>query len=246
MALWLSTISPWAALVVILVMANGLAIALTVVARRWSRRVGVASGPPVVNSWATAAGALCGVLFGFSIVTLWNIDARAAANFDAEATAIRSVARDLDAAHVPLLRAYVSATLAEWPQLCGGAPQTSVDAMLRTLQQTSKSRRPSYADNLYTELAAMEDLRADRWQTAERSVPNEVWVGLMVASLALLVVLAMALPERADMHVALMLAIATSIGTLFWVTTVLEYPFCGSTAIVPTAILDIARNHLLQ
>jgi hypothetical protein len=42
-----------------------------------------------------------------------------------------------------------------------------------------------------------------------------------------------------------MLAAGTAIGTLFWVTIVLEYPFCGSNAIRPDEILLILKEHLI-
>jgi hypothetical protein len=245
MTLWINEMPSWLAFVVTIAIANGLAIAAMTVARRWSRGIGVTEGPSVVNSWATCAGALTALLFTFAIVTVWNSSTRARSNMDDEASAIRLVARDLDVSQLPLLREYVAPTLAEWPQLCGGSPNPQVDSALLSLQRQAKPRLPAYSDDLYRELGTMEDLRNRRWQTSTSSIPNEIWIALAVLSCAVLVVLALAHPERQETHLALMLTVATALGTLFWVATVLEYPFCGRTGIGPKDILDIARAHLM-
>jgi hypothetical protein len=52
------------------------------------------------------------------------------------------------------------------------------------------------------------------------------------------------MPDRHETHAVLMMAVATALGTLFWVATVLEYPFCGRTGIGPGELLDIVRAHL--
>ena len=60
----------------------------------------------------------------------------------------------------------------------------------------------------------------------------------------LLVVLGMAMPDHRGTHLILMLTVGTALGTLFWVTIVLEYPFCGTNAIRPDEIMLILQNHL--
>jgi hypothetical protein len=243
---WLSQLPSWVAFVITAGIANAAAVATMAVVRHWSHEAGIESGPAVVNSWATAAGALCAVLFAFSIVTLWSAVARARANVDDEATAVRAIARDLVPAQRPLLAAYVRGSVNEWPQLCDGRRRTSVDAALSGLIRSAKARRPAYDDDLYRELAMLEDLRDRRWEFAASSIPAEIWGGLLVTAGALLVVLAVALPERRGTHAALMLAIATSLGTLLWVMIVLDHPFCGSAAMRPAALVEAVQSHAMR
>jgi len=242
---WLDQAPTWLAFIVTIAVANAVALAAMVVARRWSYRLGVTTGPSVVSAWATCAGGLTALLFAFTIVTVWNSAARAKSNVDDEAAAVRLVARDITAAQRGLLRAYVDGTIAEWPQLCGGVEDRRVDATLLRLQQAAKPVSLAYADDLYRQLGTMEDLRSRRWQTATSSIPDEFWIALIVLSCSVLLILGLAMPDRNETHAVLMIAVATSLGTLFWVAGVLEYPFCGRTGIGPGEFLDIVRAHLM-
>jgi hypothetical protein len=224
---------------------NAVALLAMAACRRWALRRGQTAGPPVVNSWATCAGALTALLFAFTIVTLWNQLIRAEANVDGEAEALRAVARDILPSQLELVRNYAALTVDEWPQLCGGKPRDDADAALTLLARVALPRDAKYSDNLFQTLGVLEDLRGRRWQVSTSSVPSEIWVGLIVLSCMLLVVLGIAMPDHPGTHLLLMLAVGTAIGTLFWVTVVLEYPFCGSSAIRPDEIVAILRTHLM-
>lgn len=235
----------WASFVTVVAVANVLAIAAMVFVRHWARRRGIESGPPVVNSWATCAGGLCALLFAFTIVTLWNQGTAARGNVEAESAAIRTVARDLTPSQLPLLRAYVEAAIAEWPQLCGGAPSQDAENKLLTLETFAKPRDKSFADDLYRQLSLMEDARNNRWQTSTASMPGEIWLALIVLSLGMVTVLAFAMPERVSVHLPLMIVIACGVGTLLWVAAVLQFPFCGAKGISPAELVGIAKSHMM-
>ena len=245
MSLWLSAIPSWLSFLVIFTLANGIAVAAMVVARRWYAARGVTAGTPVISSWATGVGGLCALLFAFTIVTLWNNSARAYSNVDDEAGAIRLAARDLARSQLPLLRNYVDLAIAEWPSLCGGKEDARTSAALLTLERLAKPRSEGYAIDLYVQLGTLEDMRNRRWQTSTQSVPDELWLALIVLSVALVIVLAIALPDRWETHLVLTITVATAIGAVFWVATILEYPFCGTRAIGPGEIVAIARSHLI-
>jgi hypothetical protein len=155
------------------------------------------------------------------------------------------VARDVLTSQVGLVRTYAQLTVDEWPQLCGGSQRDDVNAALVLLETASQPRAEKYADNLFQTLGTLEDLRNRRWRLSESAVPSEIWVALFVMSCVLLVVLGIAMPDHPGTHVLLMLSVGTAVGTLFWVTIVLEYPFCGSSAIRPDEILAILRTHLM-
>lgn len=241
MSLWLTNLPSWASFLLVLGGSNVLALAATFLARNWYARRGVPAGPPIVGAWATCIGALVAVLCAFTIITLWSIFARAQTDTDEAATAIRLAARDIAPSQVPILRAYVDATVQEWPRLCGGVPDPRVATMLTQLQRVARPRAPAYESDLYKQLATMEDSRAERWHGAYASAPMELRLALVIIALTLFGVLAIALPERVDTHVALTLLVGTAIGAVFWVMVELAYPYCGSVSIGPeqvTSALD--------
>jgi hypothetical protein len=242
---WLSTAPAWESFVALFIGWNALALVAMRLCRRWSASRGLTAGPPVVNSWATAAGALTALLFTFTIVTLWNQSIRAETNVNDEAAALRAVARDVLPSQIALVRSYAQLTVDEWPELCGGSERGDVNAALLLLEDTAQPRAEKYADNLFTVLGTLEDMRNRRWQISQSPVPPEIWVALFVMSCLLLTILGIAMPDHSGTHAILMLSAGTALGTLFWVTSVLEYPFCGSNGIQPDEILAILRTHLM-
>ena len=245
MTVWVSTLPSWASFIALVAFWNVLALLALFLCRRWSVSRGLASGPTVVNSWATCIGALTALLFAFTVVTLWNQLIRAEQNVDDESSALRAVARDIVPSQVELVRNYAQLTVDEWPLLCGGKPRPEVEASLVLLDRVAEPRAEKYADNLFQSLGTLEDLRNRRWQVSTSSMPGEVWTALFVLSCTLLIVLGIAMPDHAGTHRILMLAVGTALGTLFWMTIVLQYPYCGSSGIGSDEIGTILRMHLM-
>ena len=242
MLLWLSALPPYVSLVVALVAANVVALAVTFTARYWARTRNVTAGPAVVNCWAISTGGLSALLFAFAIVTLWNMMSAAQAAAGAESTSIRLVARDLASDQVPLLRSYVTESIDEWPRLCGGKPDPRVDATLTMLERVARPRAAEYADDLFRQLAAMENLRYNRWQQSGASAPFELEIALGIITIALLGVLGIALPERADTHAALTVLVACAFGVVFWVVSTLAYSYCGNHNVGPELMSAALRE----
>ena len=104
MVIWFDRAPTWLAFVLIIAIANAVAMVAMLLARRWSHRIGVTTAPTVVGAWETCARGLTALLFAFTIVTVWNSAARAKSNVDDEAAAVRQIARDVAPAQLPLLR----------------------------------------------------------------------------------------------------------------------------------------------
>ena len=160
---------------------------------------------------------------------------------DGEAAAIRLVAREIAPAQLPLLRAYVIGSAKEWPQMCGGTQDPRVVAALFALQRAAKPRSPEYASDLSRQLATLEGARYQRWQISSASTPTELKIALFIVAITLFGVLAIAMPDRLDTHVALTVLTATAVGSVFWVMIALSYPYCGSYFIGPDAIVSSVR-----
>jgi len=236
MSLWLTNLPSLVSFVLVLGAANAIALAATLLARGWYGSRGVTCGPAVVSSWATCIGALAAVLCAFTVITLWGIFTRAQINTDAEAAAIRVAARDLAPSQIPLLKAYVSASAVEWPRMCGGVPDARVSTMLANFESVARPRAPGYESDLARQLAMLEEMRGERWHGAYATAPMELKIALYIIALTLFGVLAIALPDRLDTHLALTVLIATAIGAVFWVMIELAYPYCGSVSIGPDQI----------
>lgn len=236
MSLWLTNLPSWLSFVLVVGVATAISLATTLVARAWHGRRGVTTGPVVVTAWATSIGALAAVLCGFTIITLWGIFAHAQSDTESEVAAIRLAARDIAPSRLPMLRAYVSASAAEWPRMCGGVPDNRVAQMLRTLQDDARPRGPQYESDLYRQLATLEDMRDERWHSAYAAAPIELRTALWIIALTLFGVLALAQPERRDTHLMLSGLIGVAIGAVFWVMVALAYPYCGSVSIGPSEI----------
>ncbi|HEY6327376.1 MAG TPA: hypothetical protein VIW73_12800 [Candidatus Cybelea sp.] len=237
MSLWLVNLPSWIVFILVVGVSNAIALAFTFIARRWYGRCGVTVGPVHVTAWATCIGALVAVMSAFTVITLWSVFARAQSNLDAETGAIRLASRDIAPSQLPLLKAYVSAAAAAWPRMCGGTPDPRVTALLQNLERVAKPRAPEYANNLFQQLTTMEEMRTERWHGAYATAPLELKIGLCIMTLTLFGVLAIAMPERRDTHVALTLLVGFAIGAVFWVMIELAYPYCGSVSIGPEQIL---------
>lgn len=241
---WLTNLPPWASFLIVVGIADAVAFGAVFAARAWYGKRGVTAGPPVVTSWATCLGALAAVLAAFTIITLWNIVARAASINDGEASAIRLVARDLSPSQLPILRAYVDLSAEDWRRMCGGSQDPRAVALLTKFQRVAQPRTPEYAADLFRELGALEDGHYQRWAISGASAPAELRLVLCMLAFALFGVLAIALPDRLDTHLALTVLVGTAFGTVFWVMVILSYPYCGSFAIGPDQILSAAQAHL--
>jgi hypothetical protein len=234
--LWLSNLPSWIAFLLVVGVANAIAIGATLFARTWYLRRGVTTGPAVTSAWATTLGALVAVLCAFTIITLWSIVAKAQTDTDNEAAAIRLVAYEILPAQLPLLRSYVNNSIAEWPKMCGGEKDPRVLSSLIALQRMAKPRAPEYSSDLHHQLGMLEDARYQRWQISNASTPIELRVALCIVAIALFGVLAIALPDRLETHLALNVLTATALGSVFWVMVALAYPYCGSYSIGPDQI----------
>jgi hypothetical protein len=236
--LWLTDLPSWISFVLIVGFANAIAIGATLFARRWYHRQGVTTGPAATSAWATTLGALVAVLCAFTIITLWSIFAKAQADTDSEAAAIRLAAYEISPAQLPLLRKYVKSSLAEWPQMCGGEKDPRVVSSLIALQHMAQPRALEYSSDLHHQLGILEDARYQRWQISNASTPTELKIALCIVAIALFGVLAIALPDRLDTHLALNVLTATALGSVFWVMVALSYPYCGSYFIGPDQIIS--------
>lgn len=207
--------------------------------RRLLDRAGVAKTQPVMAGWSTALAALTALLFTFVIANLWQSANLTRNRVDGEAAAMRLLARDMAPAQRGLLRDYARSVVTdEWPLLCdgGGSPKTT--GLLARLETQAKPVDPGVRGDFYTQLAALENLRAARLQAGSPSIPLEIWFALIVLSALLLGITFFGYHEQLGFQMGMTLVLATALATLFWLTVQLDFPFCGGTTVGPGAILQ--------
>ena len=222
----------------VLLALNAAALGVMFLGRRLANKRSIG---PILGSWATTAGALCALLFTFTIANLWNNDRATEANVDNEAATLRMIARDIRLDQMPLVRRYPAASIAEWPQLCTGAKSTAAASALDELERTAVAKDAKYDDDLYAQLSTLEALHFKRMRATEPAVPADIWAALWILSLGVLFVLGYAALEHVGLQIALTAAVGTSLGVLFWVTALFSRPFCGPAGITPQALVETLR-----
>lgn len=221
-----------------IVVMNAIAAGITVVARRVVRGAGIAQDAPMA-SWIGVVGSLCAVMLAFAIINLWNGERAAQTNVDTEASLTRALLREVLPSVRPLVRAYLSAVIEEWPSLCGVGESQKAKAALLRLESESAAARPGFVSDLSRDLQTLETLRYERLRAAHSMVPPELWAALFLIVLLVVCLLALVPIEPAHYHFTLMLILATALGTVMWAASVLDFPYCGSYALRPDALTQI-------
>lgn len=233
-----SSLPSLVSLLLVIVIANAAGFGINALARTYGRHFRIVDGSPMVGAWVTATGSLCALLFAFTVITLWNAETRAAGALDGEAQAVRAIARDVGPAQLPLVRTYLTATMSEWPTLCGGGDFSASTRAFESLMHEAKAQRSEYDDDLFRQMTSLASARAQRLRASSTAVPIELWVALIALSLAMFAILAFVFLDHPHYHAALTVVFATSIGILFWVASLLDFPFCGGTAVSMQPLLD--------
>jgi len=225
------------AFVLALVAYYAYAIAGLLVVRRILERAGVAKTQPVMAGWSTALAALTALLFTFVVANLWQNANLTRTHVDGEAAAMRLLARDIAPSQRGLLRDYARSVVADdWPLLCDGGGSAKTTALLARLENQAKPIDAGVRGDLFVQLAALENLRNARIQAGSPSIPFEIWFTLIVLSALLLGITFFGYHEHLGFQIGMTLVLATALGTLFWLTIQLDFPFCGGTIVGPGSI----------
>jgi hypothetical protein len=229
----------WLAFLVILAAYEAFALGVTLIARRVYARWEFPRAATFVPPWLQLVGGLNALLFAFVIVSLWSTLHAAETNVDNEAFTIRMLYRDIEPAQRPLVVDYARAIVDSWPLLCGGANAgVAGGRILSRIEHEGKPVDKTGRVDLDRDLATLDDLRARRLHATVSGVPDELWLGLTVLSMILILMTSFIHPERADMHLALAGFVALAIALLLWVAVSLDFPFCGGTTVLPIPLQE--------
>lgn len=231
--LWLSSVPPWVAFIAIVLVYVTFAIGISLLARLLYSRWNFPNSGSFVQPWISIVGGLNALIFAFVIVTLWSNLHAAIADVDTEALTVRRLWRDITPAQRPKVLAYSRAVILGWPQLCGGQGSPEAGKIERELERDAQPATPSLLGQVDEEVDALTALRNHRLRAAQSGVPEELWLGTVALSWILIAITSFVHPERRDMHLALVACTALAMGLLLWVAAMIDYPYCGGSAVTP-------------
>lgn len=231
--LWLNGVPSWVAFIAIVLVYEVFAVGVTLLARRFYARWNFPSSGSFVPPWISIVGGLNALIFAFVIVTLWSNLHAATADIDTEALTVRRLWRDLDPSQRPQVLAYSRAVVKGWSQLCGGQGSAEAGRVERELEHSARPSTPSLIGQVNDEVDTLATLRNHRLRAARSGAPDELWIGTVALSWILIAITSFVHPERRDMHVALVACTALAMGLLLWVAVMIDYPYCGGSAVTP-------------
>ncbi|MHB8199186.1 MAG: bestrophin-like domain [Vulcanimicrobiaceae bacterium] len=206
---------------------GGLAIARCIFGR-----LRLARSELAVSTWGGPIGTMNGLLYAFVIVTLWTGLHHAQTNVNAEAVQIRMIARELAPSKRVLVGDYARSVVQdEWPLLCRGGRSSKTAYLLARLERHAVAVNPAAESDLFMDIGKLANLRYARLLAANRTMPVTLWIALILLSAVLIALMFFVNHDNALFHFVAMALIGLTIGTLFWLTVSLEFPFCGQIAV---------------
>ena len=197
-------------------------------------------------------GGLYGVLLAFVVAIAWQSFEDASGLADREAVVVVAMYRDAGffSTHQADIRASVeryarSVIDQEWDAMsteAGDSPAT--DAALANVISEVKSISPqtlqegTLYNQLITRLDSLEEARQDRLFAAGSQLPGPLWLALIVGGLITVgFTYCFGLPsERA--HLAMVAAVAATIGLTLFLIMSLDLPFTGDVAVAPNSMRE--------
>ena len=194
------------------------------------------------------------LLLAFAAVSVWEAYSNAESSVVEEADVIGQLARDLAVYGSPestrareLLKAYTKSVIdVEWPELREGnsvaATWGTLDDMFRAVgtMEPDTPRREALLPEIWSKTNDLIKLRRDRLYASGSHIPRVLWsVAVVGAVLTLLIVLVW---PKDRFHVALVAAMAFSVGLVFFLLIALDRPFAGDEGLTPAAFESAITN----
>jgi hypothetical protein len=185
------------------------------------------------------------LLLAFAAVSVWEAYSNAESAVVEEADVVGQLARDLAVFGSPesvrargLLRDYTKSVVeVEWPELREGKSVEGtwemLDDMFRAVGQMEPDtpRREALLPEILSKTNELVKLRRDRIYSSGSHIPGILWT---VALVGAMLTLGIAFVWPADrFHVAMIGALAFSVGLVFFLLVALDKPFAGQEGIAP-------------
>jgi hypothetical protein len=248
----LNTFPSWA----LMVLVTAACVAIGLAAERWQRRRRGATGPrdnqEVLSTTFEFVGIAYAILIGFVIVSLWESQQEARQLVSAEAAALDDMAvlahgydgADRKALDDAIRRYVESVTGPEFEAMKDGEHSRETDDVESELLDDVLALSPSsdlQADlqskiiDSYNELT---NVRTERLAMAQEKLAGELWLLVLGASLAMILLMA-AFESEDRWHVWGTTMISVTIGLVLFAMIALSYPFSGQVSVPPSSLENV-------
>jgi hypothetical protein len=241
-ALYLSGLPVWAAMLLLVVLPTLLTIAISLMLRRWIGHQNLATNNEIAGFKFAVVGVIFAVLLAFATVVVWEkfSDAEVAVvdEAGASATLYRLAAGqddDLVATRTALTSYLKLAVDKDWPAMAKGGESSEVTKALDDLYAAAltvthdETRHPALAGEIFQQLDTITHARRDRLHLAAGIVPSIIWV-VLYGSAVLTVGFTFFFGTqnwRAQLLMTAILAVLVFLGLL--VIVEIDHPFTGPT-----------------
>ena len=235
---WFQDLPAPDALVLICCYYAGFGILLTWLGRLVAGKLGLDHTSNSIGPAMGMIGTTASILIGLVIVALWTDYRSARATVTAEASELRSAARDvqlLATSSRPVLlgelRKYASAVSEdEWPAMERGTYSNSAGRALAQLTLDASATRTAGFD-LRARISRVAELRTTRLSQSNSGVVSVLWFALLTIPVLILAGLGFLHERSATFHYLISTLVAVVISIAIFVTLEIDLPFRGAVGI---------------
>ena len=236
---WFQDLPAPDALVLICCYYAGFGLLLTWLGRLVARKLGLDHNSNSIGPAMGMIGTTASILIGLVIVALWTDYRGARATVTAEASELRSAARDvqlLATSSRPVLlgelRKYVSAV--SRGRVAGNASGARIPTALAARSRNSpwtQARRGRAGFDLRARISRVGELRTTRLSQSNSGVVSVLWFALLTIPVLILAGLGFLHERNATFHYLISILVAVVISIAIFVTLEIDLPFRGAVGI---------------
>jgi hypothetical protein len=251
---------PWPlSLLTLLVAIIGLSLAGHIAFRRMLPLQDLLRHNEVAGFMISIVGVVYAVLLGFVVVITWEQYDNARARVEREASAVSDIhnllaiygARANEAENA--LDTYLRLTISEeWPAMREGGVSPAARLALRDVERRVAALKPigNREETVFSRtlemVVTLDDLRRERISDNQNSLPPAMWFALFFGAFITITFGYLFGVEVFRAHLAMTAAVAAAIGLQLFLTMQLDFPFRGTLAIPPSALVDVQHEFALQ
>lgn len=249
----LNTLPSWG----IVVLTVGLSVGIGLGAERWLRRrdSGETENNEMLSLTFEFVGIAYAILVGFVIVSVWETQQEARESVSVEAATLEDFIV-LDHALEPADRSAIEAAVTDYVSLVvdeefralkdgrhSEAAEAAADDIFHAVvdAKISSDVQGDLQSSMIDSYKELSDVRTERHQLANSRIAGELWLLVLVSSLAMiLLVAAFKGTGRWDLYATTIVSI--TIGLVVFALVALSYPFSGDVSIDPGPLRDVLHT----
>ncbi len=250
-------LSPWLLLILINTVFIGTSILILCVVRRIAHYKIRQSHNDVIASIFNKAGTVFGIMLAFVVVILWQEYNKAVDSAKKEGTEALELYRDLsmypnqkqaDSAIQSLVNFTKLVIEDEYPAMANMRTSAKTEQAMNNLRNYIHNINPQTRQgqvlyvNILNDLETLSKLREDRLSEMESSLPDIVWIALIIGAFVAIMFSTLLGSEKLWLHALLVSMLAIILATAFYLIIELDYPFMGELCAKPTSYIKMLHT----